>query len=256
MLIFVLTTSVFANQITLNINDQDVWTPVSPVIEAGTTLVPLRIIGENLGATLDWDGFTKMVTITKGSTQIKLVINSKSVQVNNVKKQLLAPPKLIKGTTMVPLRFISENLNSEVDWDSRSRTVFVRDQVAIHRYHTTKHYANPEEGILYKGQVTLKNGIEVPDGEGELLVKNGDIFAGLFRNGEIVLGKVIHTNDEIYEGQFRNGKAHGNGIYFYDNGTYYEGEFKNGMFNGYGRITFDNGEFYEGYFENDQYMWE
>lgn len=120
-----LITSVYASQITLNINNTIVPTLVSPIQEAGTTLVPLRIIGENLGATLGWDGPSKTVTITRGETEIKLVIGSKTVSVNNMKQQLLAAPKLIEGTTMVPLRFISENLDSLVEWDSVSRTVYV-----------------------------------------------------------------------------------------------------------------------------------
>lgn len=159
-----LVTSVYANNIKLNINQWEVDTPVSPVIEAGTTLVPLRIIGENLGATLGWDSFTKTVTITKGKTEIKLVINSKTVQVNNVRKQLLAAPKLIKGTTMVPIRFISENLDSEVYWDSKSRTVFVSNQGPI---------IIPEEPLLMqavdKGDYIILDGASISKGESKKL---------------------------------------------------------------------------------------
>ncbi len=72
-------TSVYARDISIDIDDMIVPTLVAPVQEAGTTLVPLRIIGEELGATLGWDGPSQTVTITKANTQIKLMINRKTV---------------------------------------------------------------------------------------------------------------------------------------------------------------------------------
>lgn len=137
-----LVSKVYGDYITLDINNMPVDTPVSPVLEAGTTLVPLRIIGENLGASLEWDDFSKTVTITKGEKEIELIIASKAAQVNNKRQELLVAPKLIKGTTMVPIRFISENLDCEVYWDSRTRTVFISNQGPINI---------PSEPLLMQG---------------------------------------------------------------------------------------------------------
>jgi len=249
-----LTTSAYADHITLNINDTIVSTPVAPIQEAGTTLVPLRIIGENLGATLEWDGPSQTVTITKGVAEIKLIINSKRVSVNNVKQELLAAPKLIKGTTMVPIRFISENLDGEVDWDGPSRTVFVRDKVK--RYFTTIQHTDQEGEEYYEGEVIMQDGNEIPDGEGDLVLKGGEIYSGFFRNGHILHGILIYPNGEIYEGEFEHRKPQGNGRYFYDNMAYYEGEFWEGEFNGWGRVTFEDGDYYEGWFKQGEFMGE
>ena len=124
LLAFVLTVStVMGANIKLNINNPYVTTAVAPIQENGTTLVPLRVVSENLGASVGWDGPTQTITINKGNTVIKLVSGSKNVTVNGVVKQLSVAPKSISGTTMVPIRFVSENLSSTIAW--KNGTVFV-----------------------------------------------------------------------------------------------------------------------------------
>ncbi|WP_085113690.1 copper amine oxidase N-terminal domain-containing protein [Thermoanaerobacterium sp. PSU-2] len=49
--------------IKLVINGQQVSTDVPPQIVNGTTLVPIRVISESLGAKVNWDGDTQTVTV-------------------------------------------------------------------------------------------------------------------------------------------------------------------------------------------------
>ncbi|WHE07074.1 copper amine oxidase N-terminal domain-containing protein [Thermoanaerobacterium thermosaccharolyticum] len=49
--------------IKLVINGQQIYTDVPPQIVNGTTLVPIRIISETLGAKVNWDGNTQTVTV-------------------------------------------------------------------------------------------------------------------------------------------------------------------------------------------------
>ena len=105
-------------------------------IQDGRTLVPLRFVGESLGATIDWDDTQRMVTYTLGTTQIKLVIDSPNAQVNGAGVTLDVPPRLISDRTMVPVRlisdrtmvpvrFVSETLGAVVGWEAATRTVWV-----------------------------------------------------------------------------------------------------------------------------------
>jgi len=57
---------------------------VPPVVENGTTLVPLRVIFQSLGAQVNWDGNTKTVIAVKGNITIKLTIGSQTAYKNNV----------------------------------------------------------------------------------------------------------------------------------------------------------------------------
>ena len=51
---------------TAYVNEKAVQLDVPPKIVNGRTLVPLRFVGESLGANVDWDGATKTVIITTG----------------------------------------------------------------------------------------------------------------------------------------------------------------------------------------------
>ncbi len=96
-----------------------------PVIKESRTLVPLRGIFEALGAVVQWDQKTKTVTATKEDLTIKLTINSKIAYIGEKETEISQPSEIINGSTMVPLRFISEALGAKVDWDSRSYIISI-----------------------------------------------------------------------------------------------------------------------------------
>jgi len=246
-------TSVYAKNIALNINNQIILTPVAPIQEAGTTLVPLRTIGENLGAQLDWNKEIQTVTITKGATEIKLVINSKTVIVNNEKQQILAAPKLKNGTTMVPIRFISENLNSDVRWDAPNQTVFITSKTNTNEYGEERYFSTADDGdTMYEGQVVLRDGLEIFDGQGKYVLSDGETYEGTFKNNMCNgQGKMVYANGDIYIGAFKDCMRNGKGKYIYVSGDVYEGEFKEDLFHGQGKYVFADGEIYVGDYKDD-----
>lgn len=89
------------------------------------TLVPLRSIFEELGATVNFDQNSKTVTATKGNTNVWLKIGSKSTKVNGKSLNIDVPAQVIKGKMFVPLRFISESLGSTVSWNKRYGTAII-----------------------------------------------------------------------------------------------------------------------------------
>jgi iron complex transport system substrate-binding protein len=101
---------------------------VKPVIENDRTLVPLRAIFEALGAKVDWDGKTRTVTAVKGSTSIRLVVGNATALKNGSKVKLDVPAKIRNGRTLVPLRFVSEALGADVDWDAATYTVAIKNK--------------------------------------------------------------------------------------------------------------------------------
>jgi hypothetical protein len=89
------------------------------------TLVPIRFIAEEMGAEVGWDGKTELVTIEKEGVLINLTIGEQRAQVNGAWKNFDTNATLVNGRTMVPLRFISETLGADVDWDKDTRTVYI-----------------------------------------------------------------------------------------------------------------------------------
>lgn len=100
-----------------------------PIIENGTTLVPLRGIFERLGAEVKYNSQTKTITSTKGKTTITLTLNKMEAALKNESGQkgvrLLVPAKAIDGRTVVPLRFISESLGNAVKWDQKVNEIYI-----------------------------------------------------------------------------------------------------------------------------------
>lgn len=91
----------------------------------GRILSPARTTFRNLGARIDWYPQRNHVSIVRGSTVIHMNIGSRAVMVNHVQKMMDAPPILIRGTVMVPVRFVAECLGEEVKWDGKSRAVYI-----------------------------------------------------------------------------------------------------------------------------------
>lgn len=96
----------------------------------GTILVPLRGIFEHLGAQVKFVAATRTITASRGKTAILLRIGEAVGYVNDNPRPLTVPAQTIGGTTLVPLRFVSEAFGATVKWDLASRTVRIVDLAA------------------------------------------------------------------------------------------------------------------------------
>lgn len=113
----------------INVDNQVFDMDTAPVSTQGRTMLPIRYITEALDASLAWDDATQKVTIVKGDKTIELWIGNNTARVNGQERLIdpdnpevrpfIAPP----GRTMLPLRFITENLGCEVEWDPVLQTV-------------------------------------------------------------------------------------------------------------------------------------
>jgi len=89
--------------------------PAPTYVEAGRTMVPLRFITEHLGATVIWNEQERTIDVTKAGKSIRLTIDSNKAEVSGEELALDAPPRIVNGTTFVPLRMISEQFGLRVD---------------------------------------------------------------------------------------------------------------------------------------------
>jgi len=116
-----------SNTIGVNVNGTQLILDASPKMVNGRVLVPLRAIFEALGAQVKWDANTQTITGTKESKTIVLKVNSKNAVVSGKNTTLDVPAQIISGRTFVPVRFISESLGAEVNWDSNEKMVTVNN---------------------------------------------------------------------------------------------------------------------------------
>jgi hypothetical protein len=104
-----------------------------PIIKNSRTLLPIRAVVEALGGTASWDASTKKVTVTLGSNTIELWIGKSIAKVNGIDTSIDSTnskvvPEIINSRTMLPLRFVTENLGCDVQWDGTTKTITITYQ--------------------------------------------------------------------------------------------------------------------------------
>jgi plastocyanin len=118
--------SLTLNRRQATVNGETVALDTAPVLDeaASRTFVPVRFIGESLGAYIGWDSETEAVTYLGGDTRIILRIGRKTAEVNGQEAALDAAPYIDEnGRTLVPVRFVSEQMGAAVSWDGSTSTV-------------------------------------------------------------------------------------------------------------------------------------
>ncbi len=107
------------------VNGEKLSPPMPPILLNGRTVVPARAVFEKLGASVEWKANTQQVFIKSPLTNIILKINSSNASVNGSQVRTDMPAKIINGSTMIPIRFVSEQLGMKVVWNSGTRLVTI-----------------------------------------------------------------------------------------------------------------------------------
>lgn len=108
---------------TAMINDATKALQAAPINVKGVVMAPLRFIGEAFGATVEWEPVFRIVRLQLASTTIYLQVGYNYASVNGRRIMLQGLPSIINGTTMVPIRFISEAFNAQVVWSAPTRGI-------------------------------------------------------------------------------------------------------------------------------------
>ncbi|WP_025693212.1 stalk domain-containing protein [Paenibacillus zanthoxyli] len=103
--------------------------PVEPVVMNGTTMVAFRAISEALGITVKWNQSAKKITAVGdeelASKQVILTLGSKTALVDGKAVKLAVAPQTVRGTTMIPLSFFSQQFGAAVSWTQSAKTVAI-----------------------------------------------------------------------------------------------------------------------------------
>ena len=110
---------------TVSVFGSEIENDVAPKIVNDRTMLPIRIVAENLGGTVIWNGELQRVTIQKGADVILITIGADTAYVNGAAVKLDAAAFVENGRTYLPLRFVSENLGAQVAWNETEKTVTI-----------------------------------------------------------------------------------------------------------------------------------
>lgn len=131
--LFVLSTSTQVNATTTNVNILIKNEPVQfteqtgrPFIDSNNrTLVPMRVVMEKYGCTVDWEQESFSAIVKKGDIVVKVPTKQQFLFVNGSRVDTDTVPQIINGRTYLPVAVVLRAVGADVQWDDKSRSVVV-----------------------------------------------------------------------------------------------------------------------------------
>ncbi|QHW29675.1 copper amine oxidase N-terminal domain-containing protein [Paenibacillus rhizovicinus] len=136
-LTIVLTLSLFAGTasaatataaVKVKLNGEWVIFPSPPVIVNGKTFVEFRTLFNELGYDINYDNATKKIKASSQLHDIQMTPTGTTALVDGAKVPVNGEMVLMKGRTMVGVRFISTLSDKDVSWDSVKKIVSITDK--------------------------------------------------------------------------------------------------------------------------------
>ncbi|GED71522.1 hypothetical protein BRE01_52240 [Brevibacillus reuszeri] len=152
-----------------------------------TVLVPLRPVAESLGFKVAWNEQVKAAEVQKGAISSYAKAGEDRYPFAKMYKTLGAEPRLLNGTTYVPVAFVDEILQAEVNVSDSAVTVVDEDELKVPvRTGTITNINKTEDGrmsILIDGYQTgiilhLDENTKIADAAGKEL-KPEDLKLGM-----------------------------------------------------------------------------
>lgn len=98
---------------------------VTAYINNGSTMVPFRYLGESMGADISWIADSRTAVYQLNGTEIRMQVGSKTAWVNGKPVTMNVAPEIKNDRLYIPLRFVSENLNAQVQWIPESKQAVI-----------------------------------------------------------------------------------------------------------------------------------
>lgn len=154
-----------AQNVNLYLENEEVHMPISPILENGRTLVPMRAIFEKVGADVSWDQDTKTVIAHKNDITIKLPIGANNAFVNENIIDLDVSAKVVDGNTLVPIRFVAETLGFNTDWDNNTYSVLLDSEAPFGNYKVTRVVDGDTIKVMFNGKEEYLRfiGVDTPE---------------------------------------------------------------------------------------------
>ncbi|MGI5839853.1 MAG: stalk domain-containing protein [bacterium] len=119
------------NQAGYRVGGQSRQMDAPPVIIEGRTMLPVRAVVEALGGDMTWDAAEQKTGAALGDKTVFVWVGSAQAEAGGRKLQIdpanprVMPMIVPPGRTLLPLRFITENLGCSVAWDPVGGTITI-----------------------------------------------------------------------------------------------------------------------------------
>ncbi|MGN8231319.1 copper amine oxidase N-terminal domain-containing protein [Paenibacillus polymyxa] len=119
--LFISSSTTYAAQNQIKVDGVTITSDVKPEMKNKRTMVPLRVISESLGASVEWSD--SEVILAKSEMKVKLTVNRSTAEKNGRKMLLDVKPYTKNNRIYVPLRFIAEAFGCNVNYSNFAVTV-------------------------------------------------------------------------------------------------------------------------------------
>ncbi|WP_010243904.1 WG repeat-containing protein [Acetivibrio cellulolyticus] len=180
------------NSIIVKLNGDVLSFDQPPIIDSGRTLLPIRAIFEELGATVTWDSKTQTAIGEKDGKKVILKLNDKNAQIDGKPVTLDVPVKMISNRTFAPARFVAESFGAIVNWDSSTKVMnisFATDETVLYPIRENGKWGYIDKSGKIVVEPTYSDAKLFKYGVGAVLMKDdlGERWGLIDKTGKVVL---------------------------------------------------------------------
>ena len=140
----------------------------APRVINGVTMVPMRFIAEALGANVAWQEGGEEITVQLGDKLIRLQPGAEHAVLDDAEQVLPAAPITENDVTLVPLRFVAENLNCQVQYLPVTGDIYIDhlpppNRPPVAAFTVAKDTVDQGETVIYEDQSYDPDGDEITE---------------------------------------------------------------------------------------------
>lgn len=130
-----------------------------PVIIDGRTMLPMRLIAQELGCEVLWNEPTKQAFVINDEYTVAFTLGSNKAIKNGEEFTLDVPAMVVNDRTMLPVRALAKALDLDITWDDPNRTVYIGEGGG-----STTNPTNPTNPTKPSTQAIKISKVSVPSG--------------------------------------------------------------------------------------------
>lgn len=104
---------------------------VPPEVKNQRTMVPVRAVGEAIGADVEWIQETKQVVMTRAGSTVTMTLDSTTADIDGKKVEMDVVPYAIDGRTLLPARYVAEFFGQKVEWNGAKHQVLITEDKSV-----------------------------------------------------------------------------------------------------------------------------
>ncbi|MFV0315014.1 MAG: N-acetylmuramoyl-L-alanine amidase [Anaerotignum sp.] len=171
---------------------------IPPVIIEERTMLPMRLIAEELGCEVVWNEQTKQAFVTNDDYTLVFTLDSNQAIKNGEEFTLDVPAMTVNDRITLPVRALAKALELDITWDDPSRTVYIGEGAPTTT--TTQNVKVTGVSVPAKTTATQTFSIEadgVINSYEEVYVDNSKVVIDIKNATNVLASKITATNSGI-----------------------------------------------------------